>query len=51
MYQNNFTFAPFFKRMQEEKSCSYVASSSTHHNTPPMPLSEAHLGGLFFLGL
>ena len=23
----------------------------TQDNTPPMPLSDAHLGGLFFLGL
>lgn len=28
-----------------------LESSKTNNNTPSMPLSDAHLGGFFFLGL
>jgi len=33
-------FGSFFQKVRK-----------TYHNTPSMPLNDAHLGGLFFLGV
>ena len=50
-----FTFAPIVPATLPISTASQGGSFETEHtsfkdNTPPMPLSDAHLGGLFFLG-
>jgi hypothetical protein len=52
-YDFGFTFAPS-KSKKGNASVSFgflnLDVLSIKYNTPPMPLLDAHLGGLFFLG-
>jgi hypothetical protein len=48
------TFVLTEPEMHSKRTALWLAFKKnvyTQDNTPPMPLSDAHLGGLFFLGL